>query len=143
MKRYTSEKEILDVLRSFENATIAREAWGHPEHLTVALCYISHHDFETAAAKMRTGIFNLLDAFTIDLTKEMPYHETLTIFWMRTVSDFNASKGDTSLVNKVNELVASYDKNYPLRFYSREYLFSDKARAKFVEGDLNTANSQI
>ncbi|MEP7074783.1 MAG: hypothetical protein ABI878_03150 [Acidobacteriota bacterium] len=136
MKRYTSEKEILDVLESFENGTVAREAWGHPEHLTVALCYVTRHDFETAAAKMRTGIFNLLHAFKVDLTKEMPYHETLTIFWMRTVSDYNDLKAGASLLEKANELVANYDKNYPLRFYSREYLFSDEPRAQFVEGDL-------
>lgn len=136
MKRYTSEKEILEVLGSFENGTIAREAWGHPEHLTVALCYISRNDFETATEKMRSGIFNLLRAFGVDLAKEMPYHETLTIFWMRTVSDFNASSDGKSLVDKANELVANYDKNYPLGFYSREYLFSDEARANFVEADL-------
>ncbi len=66
----------------------------------------------------------------------MPYHETLTIFWMRTVADFNASKNGTSLLDKANELVATYDKDYPLKFYSREYLFSEEARARFVEGDL-------
>ena len=40
------------------------------------------------------------------------------------------------ILEKANELVAKYDKDYPLRFYSREYLFSDEARADFVEGDL-------
>ena len=66
----------------------------------------------------------------------MPYHETLTIFWMRTVADYNASKKGTPLLNKTNELVAKYDKDYPLRFYSREYLFSDEALSRFIEGDL-------
>ena len=55
---------------------------------------------------------------------------------MRTVAHFNTSKNGTSLLDKANELVATYDKDYPLRFYSREYLFSDEARAAFVEGDL-------
>ena len=67
----------------------------------------------------------------------MPYHETLTVFWMKTVADFNASKNGASLLDKANELVAEYDKDYPLRFYSREFLFSDEARAKFVEGDIS------
>ena len=66
----------------------------------------------------------------------MPYHETLTIFWMRTVADFNGSKNGDSVLDKANALVATYDKDYPLKFYSREYLFSDEARAGFVEGDL-------
>ena len=137
MKRYTSEKEILNLLESFETGTIARENWGHPEHLTVALCYLSRHDLEMATEKMRRGIFNLLRSFKVDLTKEMPYHETLTVFWMRTVADFNASKNGTSLVDTANELVTNFDKNYPLRFYSRERLFSDEARTGFVEPELN------
>ena len=79
---------------------------------------------------MRDGIFKLLTmGFGLDLSKEMPYHETLTVFWMRTVADFDASKNGASFVDKANELVATYDKDYPLRFYSREYLFSDEARA--------------
>ncbi|HRI04211.1 MAG TPA: hypothetical protein PLL77_10760 [Pyrinomonadaceae bacterium] len=134
--RYKDEKEITEVVRTFEDATISRDAWKHAEHLTVALHYVSLHDMETAAAKMRDGIFKLLGAFEVDLTKEMPYHETLTMFWMLTVADFNEMKNGTSLLEKANELVATYDKDYPLKFYSREFLFSDEARAAFVEGDL-------
>ncbi len=134
--RYKHETEIAEVVRGFENATISRDKWKHAEHLTVALHYLSQHDIETATAKMRDGIFKLLGAFGVDTAKEMPYHETLTVFWMRTVADFNASKNGSSLLDKANELVANYDKDYPLRFYSREYLFSDEARARFVNGDI-------
>ncbi len=87
---------------------------------------------------MRSGIFKLLKAFGVNVAKEMPYHETLTMFWMRTVADFNASKNGSSFVDKANELIATYDKNYPLRSYSREYLFSDAARAAFVEPDIDS-----
>jgi hypothetical protein len=134
--RYKDEDEIAEIVRSFEDASISRDKWKHAEHLTVALQYLTLHDIETATAKMRDGILRLLKAFEIDLSKEMPYHETLTVFWMRTVFDFNSSKNGASLLDKTNELVATYDKDYPLRFYSREYLFSDEARARFVEGDL-------
>ena len=138
MKKYTSEEEILNLVELFETATISREAWKHAEHLTVALFYITHHDLETATDKMRNGILKLLrEGFNLDLTKEMPYHETLTVFWMRTVAEFNASKNGDSLADKANELAEKFDKEYPLRFYSREYLFSDEARARFVEGDLD------
>ena len=137
MKKYSTEKEILNLVELFETATISRDAWKHAEHLTVALYYINYHDIETATEKMRTGIFKLLrEGFKVDLVKEMPYHETLTVFWMRTVSEFNASKNGDSLVNKANKLAATYDKDYPLKFYSREYLFSDEARGRFVAGDL-------
>ncbi|MBV9214978.1 MAG: hypothetical protein JO053_02285 [Acidobacteria bacterium] len=136
--RFGDEEEINEVVRSFEDASISREKWKHAEHLTVGLHYLSLHDIETATAKMRDGIFRLLtEGFGLDLSKEMPYHETLTVFWMKTVADYNASKNGASLLEKANELVELYDKDYPLKFYSREFLFSDEARAKFVEGDLN------
>lgn len=134
--RYESENEISIVVKKFENATISRHAWGHAEHLTVALFYLSKHDYETALSKMRGGILNLLRAFEIDFSKEMPYHETLTVFWMRTIEKFIESKADCPIVETCNELIEKFDKDYPLKFYSREVLFSDKARKHFVKSDL-------
>ena len=144
MKTYESEEDISSLVRAFEDATVTREEWKHREHLIVALYYVSHHDLETALDKMRSGILNLLaNGFKVDLTKEMPYHETMTVFWMRTAAEFNASKNGGSLVSKVAEMTELFDKDYPLRFYSGDLLFSAKARAEFVEGDLklfDTAN---
>jgi len=135
--RYKTEEEIGEVVRTFEDASIARGVWKHAEHLTVALHYLSLYDFDTATIKMRDGIFKLLtDGFKVDLEKEMPYHETLTVFWMRTVAEFNAAKDGSSLLEKANDLVATYDKDHPLKFYSRDFLFSDEARERFVEPDL-------
>jgi hypothetical protein len=141
--RYRDENEIADVIRTFEDATINRDTWKHAEHLTVALHYVSLFDIETATEKMRSGIFKLLGVFGVDLTKEMPYHETLTVFWMRTVAEFNAGKNGHSLIDKANELVAIYDKDWPLRFYTREFLFSDEARARFVEGDRRNSENGL
>jgi len=135
--KYKDETSILALVDSFEAATVSRDDWKHAEHLIVALHYVCIHDVETATEKMKSGLFKLLtEGFGVDLSKEMPYHETLTIFWMRTVADLNAAKGGTSLPDKARELVERFDKDYPLRFYSREYLFSEEARAAFVEPDL-------
>lgn len=141
--RYKDEKEIMDVVHGFEDATISRDAWKHAEHLTVALHYVTLHDVETATAKMREGIFKLLGAFGVDLSTEMPYHETLTVFWMRTVAEFNASRNGTSLLDKANDLISKFDKEYPLKFYTRKFLFSDEARSWFVDGDIAPVVSEI
>lgn len=136
MRRFKTENDILEVVKNFENGTIRREDWKHAEHLTVALYYLSNQDYETAYHKMRNGIFNLLKAFEVDLTKEMPYHETLTVFWLKTVDGFRKSKTDCSISEMCNELTEKFDKNYPLKFYSRDFLFSKKARIKFHDPDL-------
>lgn len=136
MKIYENEYEIKSLVEAFENGTIAEADWRHAEHLVVALYYLSYHDFETALSKMRAGIFNLLRAFKVDLSKEMPYHETLTVFWMRTVDDFRKVKTGGQMVEICSALTAEFDKDYPLKFYSRALLFSERARAEFVEADL-------
>jgi hypothetical protein len=135
--KYKHESEVHDLVRSFEDATVSRDDWKHAEHLVVALYYLTRHDLDVAYEKMRTGILNLLEkGFDVDLTKEMPYHETITLFWMRTVADFNASKNGASLLEKANEVAYKWDKDHLLKFYSRDLLFSDEARARFVEPDL-------
>ena len=139
-RKYENENEILDLVRSFETAVISRDEWRHAEHLVVALYYLTRHDLETATEKMRSGIFNLLTiGFGVDLEKEMPYHETLTVFWMRTVFAFSLMRSGLSLTEMANELVAAFDKDHPLKYYSREFLFSDEARSKFVSPDLREA----
>jgi hypothetical protein len=139
--KYETAEDIYKIVRAFENGTITRERWRHAEHLTVALFYVWHHDFDAALDKMRAGIFNLLRAFAVDLTKEMPYHETLTVFWTRTVLDFKDSKNGAPIHETCNELIEHFDKDYPLKFYSRQRLFSDQARAKFVEADIKNAEA--
>ena len=136
MKIYKTENEIKTLVEAFENGTISEKEWRHAEHLVTALYYLSNHDFEIALSKMRDGIFNLLKSFGVDLSKEMPYHETLTVFWMRTVEDFRKSKNGASMTEICNQLTANFDKDYPLKFYSRATLFSEKARSEFVEADL-------
>ena len=143
-RKYETEKDVIDLVREFEAATVPRDEWKHPEHLIVALYYVSHHDVETAIDKMRSGILNLLaNGFKVDLSKEMPYHETMTIFWIRTVAEFHASSNGKHISEKIKEMVARFDKDYPLRSYSRERLFSDDARARFIESDLKDGQEQI
>src|SRR5687767_8825617 len=136
--KYKHESEVFDLVRSFEDATIAHDDWKHAEHLVVALYYLTRHDLDTAYSRMRSGILNLLEhGFKVDLTKEMQYHNTITFFWMRTVAAFNPPKNRASLLEKANEVAYKWDKEYPLNFYSRDLLFSDRARAEFVKPDLD------
>ena len=142
LRKYNNEEEIHELLRSFEAGTIARDKWKHAEHLVVALCYLREDTLLGATAKMRAGIFNLLKAFGVDLEKEMPYHETITVFWMRTAYAYMLMNENLSFVEKANGLCALYDKDHPLKYYSRELLFSDLARAELVEPDI-TAMPQL
>ena len=135
--KYDNDSEILDLVRAFEGATVSRDNWKHAEHIVVALYYLTSEDYDAATTKMRDGIFNLLTkGFNVDLSKEMPYHETLTVFWMQTINEFLGERQGRSLAENAAEAISIYDKDYPLRFYTREILFSDEARSEYVEPDL-------
>ena len=137
MNRFKTEDEINTLVSGFEEASIPRDKWKHAEHLTVALVYLITFDKETALTKMRDGIHALLTkGFGVDLSVEMPYHETLTVFWINTIAEFTKKNSELSLIEKANDLINKYDKDHPLLFYSRELLFSDKARSVWVEPDL-------
>lgn len=132
---YQNDEEIIRLVKEFEAGTISRKEWTHRAHLTVALWYARDHDLDSAVEKMRVGIFNLLKSFGVDLTKEMPYHETLTVFWMRTVFDYLENSKERDLLRHLaNSLIETCgDSGLPLKFYSREVLFSAEARAKYIE----------
>jgi hypothetical protein len=135
--KYNNDSEIRDLVKAFEGATVSRDDWKHAEHIVVALYYLASEEYDAATAKMRDGIFNLLTkGFNVDLSKEMPYHETLTVFWMQTINDFLCERQGRSLAENAAEAITIYDKDYPLRFYTRELLFSDEARSGYVEPDL-------
>jgi hypothetical protein len=67
------------------------------------------------------------------------YHETITQASIRGVRSFLARTApDLSLTEKVNALLQAAEgrRDWPLRFYSPELLFSVKARRGCVEPDL-------
>jgi hypothetical protein len=134
--RYKTETEINEVINLFEAAKLPREKWRHAEHLTMAMHYAIHNDFDESLNKMRSGILKLNDFHGVVTTPERGYHETLTVIWTRAVFDFVKANPNKNLVELANKIIERFDKNYPLKFYSRELLFSVEARFRFVEADL-------
>ena len=51
MTNTKAKHEIIALVGSFEDASIARGVWKHAEHLVVALYYVTKYDLETATAQ--------------------------------------------------------------------------------------------
>ncbi len=136
---YDTNEEALELVRGFESCTLPFERWTHGAHLTVALWYLLRHPLEEATHRIREGIKSYNAANGIIQARERGYHETLTLFWIKTVSNYlkEAESDKASLVSLANRLIACCgDKNLPLKYYSRELLFSWEARTAWVEPDL-------
>ncbi|MGE3819165.1 MAG: hypothetical protein AB7I30_06990 [Isosphaeraceae bacterium] len=128
-----TDAEIETFVRSFEDLSLPRNQWTHAGHLTVALWYLSKHTRAEATGLIRDGIIG----YNRHGGKLNGYHETVTLAWIEVIDRFLAER-DRS--RPISELVAALleavgGRDYLLRHYSRETLFSDLARARWVPPD--------
>ena len=122
---FRTTAEILSLLRGFDDCTLPRERWTHAAHLTVALWYVWSLPYEAAAEKITSGIRRLAASYG-----KTGYHETITLFWLRMVSNFAAQCSD-SLTTTANRLIEKYNnKDFIHEYYSAELLATDKAKSE-------------
>ena len=133
---YKTDEEVKKLVRAFEARTLSKDEWTHAAHLTVGLYYCLHCPFALAVNWMRDGIHWLNDAHGTSNTETSGYHETLTVFWLLTIEEFVGKTNCGGLAELANRLIESCDAKLPLRFYSRDLLFSAEARARYVDPDL-------
>jgi hypothetical protein len=134
---------VLNLVRQFENRTLPKPSWTHCAHLTVGMYYALNFEIEEAIVKMRTGIIGYNESVGTMNTDSGGYHETITLFWMRTCFDFiKEMKFSGSLFKLINSFLESErsDKNHITEFYTSARLFSKEARRSFKEPDLRTRN---
>lgn len=134
---FGTEADILAVVQGFQNRTLPKESWTHEAHLVTALWYHVNHSPLEAVCYLRSGII----AYNVSVggknTPQDGYHETMTLFWCRTIHQFVQANPRLPVIKLVDKFLKSEmaSKEYPLKFYSRERLFSLEARALWVEPD--------
>lgn len=135
---FRTESEILAVVDGFSQRTLPKEQWTHEAHLVTGIWYHMNHSALEAIGYLRTGIAAYNEVTGGKNTPEDGYHETMTLFWCKTINEFVAANRDLSLVDLCKKFLASEQatKEYPLRFYTRDVLFSLKARAMWVAPNL-------
>lgn len=118
--------------------TLPREAWTHEAHLGACLWLLVERrdidvDAEIAAIISR---YNESVGGVNDDTQG--YHDSITRAYVAGVRWFLSETAATGLAERVNAILLSDvgRRDWPLRFYSRDLLFSVAARRAFVEPDL-------
>ncbi len=121
----------------FNGATLPKEGWTHAAHLRTAWLFLRRHALDEAHLLMRVGIIKLNAAHGLVETASRGYHEAMTCTWLALVG---AAQRLTPAVNDSREFLTMHaellSKDAPLRYYSRERLFSVAARARFVAPDV-------
>ncbi|MEG4113255.1 MULTISPECIES: hypothetical protein [unclassified Microcoleus] len=135
---YRSPKEIDSLIHAFQEGSLPRSQWTHEAHLTVALWYLFYDSEQEAINAIRNGIQRYNSVQGIEITQNSGYHETLTLFWVRTIRQCLADESQNrSIVDLANGLIAKYaDRTLPFRYYTRDRLMSWEARQNWVEPDM-------
>jgi hypothetical protein len=128
-----TEPYVESFVRAFEDGSLSKSEWTHFRHLVMALWYLRHYGRDEATRLIREGIQRCNERqgnFT-------GYHETITLAWVAVIERFLGMRDlDVPVSALAGELLGQCgDKDYLLRFYSRERLFSDEARARWIPPD--------
>ena len=119
----------------FESGTFPPAGFNHRAPLRMGYVYLAEPDSETDYQLVREAKHNFLEHNAIDPVK---YHDTMTRAWILAVRHFMdktlASDSADSFIEQNPEML---DSKIMMTHYSAEVLFSDEARAQFVDPDLD------
>ena len=117
---------------------LPREAWTHEAHLGACLWLLSERPDIDIDAEI-AGIISRYNESVGGLNDDTQgYHDSITRAYVAGVRRFLSETAETGLAARVNAMLRSDvgRRDWPLRFYSRDLLFSIPARRGFVEPDL-------
>lgn len=135
---YAGDDDIRAIGTGLLTRTLPREAWTHEAHLGACLWLISERPDIDIDADIATIISRYNESVGGVNDDRQGYHDSITRAYVAGVRLFLSETSEKELAARVNAMLLSDvgRRDWPLRFYSRELLFSVAARRGFVEPDL-------
>ncbi len=136
---FTSDAEIVRIGEGLLARTLPREDWTHEAHLAATTYLLTRRpdvDLDTRLPDIIRSYNESVGGVNSDTEG---YHETITRVFLHGVRLFLAEADlKEPLHELVNELLLSPmgRRDWPLRFYSRDRLFSVEARKAMIPPDL-------
>lgn len=131
MNKHRLSTDDRHFLTEFETGGITPDRFDHRAHVRLAYAYLVEHEPDIAVSLMRDALMAFLRRNDIDISK---YHETMTNAWILAVRHFMATTPAAPSADAFidcNPILL--DSKIMLTHYSADLLFSDQARARFVE----------
>ena len=118
--------------------SLPRAAWTHEAHLAATVWLILERPDIDPERELPAIIGRYNESVGGVNDETQGYHETITQISIRAVRGALARSEGRGLAERVNALLNAPEgrRDWPLRFYSRERLFSKEARLGWVEPDL-------
>ena len=136
---FASDDAIASIGEGLLARTLPRAGWTHEAHLA-ATTYLLTHRHDIDLDRQLPDIIRRYNESVGGVNDDTQgYHETITRLFLHGVRLFLAEADrEAPLAELVNELLLSPmgRRDWPLKFYSAERLFSVEARRHFVPPDL-------
>jgi hypothetical protein len=136
---FAADDAIVRIGEGLVARTLPRADWTHEAHLAATTYLLTHRPDIDLDAEL-PGIIRRYNASVGGVNNDTEgYHETITRVFLHSVRHFLAGADpDAPPHELVNKLLLSPmgRRDWPLRFYSAERLFSVEARRHFVPPDL-------
>lgn len=138
IRLFTDAGDVRRIGAGLLACTLPRAEWTHEAHLAACLWLASERpdllperDLPAIIRRYNESVGGVND-------DTQGYHETLTQLYIRGVRQFLADCAAEGLLERANALLASPmgERRWPMRFYSRDRLFSVAARRSWLEPDL-------
>ena len=136
---FSTDAEIVRIGEGLLARTLPRPDWTHEAHLAATTYLLVRHTDIDLDAEL-PGIIRGYNASVGGINSDSEgYHDTITRVFLHGVRLFLAEADPKEPLHElVNQLLLSPmgQREWPLRFYSRERLFSVDARRSFIGPDL-------
>ena len=133
--KFKSTADDIEFKNQMESCTFSPQDFNHRAHLRLAYVYLTENNPDESTAKMRDTLHQFLTHNGVDTSA---YHETITKAWILAVHHFMNKTGQSESADQlIDSNPDMLDKNIMMTHYSAELLFSDVARGKFVQPDLD------
>ncbi len=136
---FHDDAEIVRIGQGLLARTLPRPDWTHEAHLAATIWLLTRRQ-DIDVDRRLPGLIRAYNESVGGVNSDTEgYHETITRLFLHGIRLFLAEADpEEPLVDLVNELLLSPmgRRDWPLRFYSPEKLFSLEARRNFVPPDI-------
>ena len=133
-----SDAHARHILNGLRARTLSEPEWTHGAHLTAAVVLLNEVGLARASVQMPEMIRRYNESLGGINSDTAGYHHTITLFYLQLIDKFCTHYSAHSIGEQATTLLSSplSDRTFPLRYYSKELLFSIKARRNWAEPDL-------
>jgi hypothetical protein len=143
---FSTDTAIVHVGEGLLARTLPRDEWTHEAHLAASL-WIAR---ERRDINPRTDMAAIISSYNVAVggvnDDRQGYHDSITQIYVEAVRVHLSRRDPTEpLVQSVNALLTSSfgQRDLPLRFYSKDRLFSVEARRKFIDPDVQPLSAML